>query len=67
MPKMKNHSGASKRFKTTGSGKFKRFSAFGAHILTKKSSKRKRNFKQGKTVHKALESALHDLLPYGNR
>ena len=36
MPKLKNHSGAAKRFKRTGSGKFKRSQAFTSHILTKK-------------------------------
>ena len=43
MPKMKTHKGAAKRFKVTATGKVKRFKAFKSHILTKKSSKRKRN------------------------
>jgi large subunit ribosomal protein L35 len=43
MPKQKTHSGAKKRFKVTGTGKIKRKSAFKNHILTKKSTKRKRN------------------------
>lgn len=43
MPKMKSNSGAKKRFKLTGSGKIKRKKAFKRHILTKKSSKTKRN------------------------
>ena len=42
MPKLKTHRGAAKRFKKTGTGKFKRGHAFGAHILTSKSRKRKR-------------------------
>jgi len=42
MPKMKSHSGAAKRFKTTGSGKLKREKANLKHILEKKSSRRKR-------------------------
>ena len=42
MPKMKSNSGAKKRFKMTGSGKIKRKKAFKRHILTKKSSKTKR-------------------------
>ena len=46
MPKMKTHRGAAKRFKVTGTGKLKRFKAFKSHILTKKSQKRKRNFRQ---------------------
>ena len=44
--KMKTHRGAAKRFKTTGSGKVKRFKAYKSHILTKKSSKRKRNLRR---------------------
>jgi large subunit ribosomal protein L35 len=43
MPKMKSNSGAKKRFKLTGTGKIKRKHAFHSHILTKKSTKRKRN------------------------
>lgn len=43
MPKMKTISGAKKRFTLTGSGKVKRKHAFKSHILTKKSTKRKRN------------------------
>ncbi len=46
MPKMKTHRGATKRFKTTGSGKVKRYKAFKSHILTKKTSKRKRGLRQ---------------------
>ena len=42
MPKLKAHKGAAKRFKVTGSGKVKRYKAFKSHILTKKTSKRKR-------------------------
>lgn len=43
MPKMKTNSGAKKRFALTGTGKIKRKHAFKSHILTKKSTKRKRN------------------------
>ena len=42
MPKMKTHSGAKKRFKTTASGKVRGRHAFTSHILEKKSPKRKR-------------------------
>lgn len=42
MPKQKTNSGAKKRFKLTGTGKVKRKHAFHSHILTKKSTKRKR-------------------------
>ncbi len=50
MPKMKSHKGARKRFKITGSGKVKRMKAFKSHILTKKSSKRKRRLRRGTTI-----------------
>ncbi|HLA13917.1 MAG TPA: 50S ribosomal protein L35 [Gemmatimonadaceae bacterium] len=50
MPKMKTHKGAKKRFKITGSGKVKRMRAFKSHILTKKSSKRKRRLRQATTI-----------------
>ena len=50
MPKMKTHKGAKKRFKITGSGKVKRMRAFKSHILTKKTSKRKRHLRQGTTI-----------------
>lgn len=45
MPKMKTHRGSAKRFRVTGSGKIMRNKAFKSHILTKKSQKRKRNFR----------------------
>jgi large subunit ribosomal protein L35 len=50
MPKMKSHRGARKRFSITGTGKVKRLKAFKSHILTKKSSKRKRNLRRSTTV-----------------
>ena len=43
MPKIKTNSGAKKRFKVTGTGKIKRKHAFHSHILTKKTTKQKRN------------------------
>ena len=46
MPKMKTHSGAKKRFRTTGTGKVKGRHAFTSHILEKKSPKRKRRLGQ---------------------
>ena len=53
MPKMKSNRGTAKTFKKTGSGKIKRFKAYKAHILTKKSTKRKRNLRQATLVSKA--------------
>ena len=46
MPKMKTHKGSAKRFRKTGSGKIMRAKAFKSHIMTKKSQKRKRNFRK---------------------
>ena len=46
MPKMKTHKGTAKRFRVTGSGTIMRAKAFKSHILTKKSQKRKRNFRK---------------------
>ncbi len=58
MPKLKTKSSAKKRFKLTASGKIKRKHAFKSHILTKKSTKRKRNLTQTGQVHKADESNI---------
>ena len=62
MPKMKTNPGAKKRFKLTGTGKIKRKHAFKSHILTKKSTKRKRNLGYSSTVAKADESNIKLLL-----
>jgi large subunit ribosomal protein L35 len=53
MPKVKTHSRAKKTFKVTGSGKIRRFQAFKSHLLTKKSSKRKRSLRGSVEVHPA--------------
>lgn len=53
MPKMKTNPGAKKRFSLTGTGKIKRKHAFKSHILTKKSTKRKRNLGHFGQVDKA--------------
>ena len=53
MPKMKTNPGAKKRFSLTGTGKIKRKHAFKSHILTKKSTKRKRNLTHFGQVDKA--------------
>ena len=52
MPKMKTNSGAKKRFTLTGSGKIKRKHAFKSHILTKKSTSRKRRLTKFTLVDK---------------
>ena len=53
MPKVKTKSGAKKRFKLTGTGKIKRKHAFKSHILTKKSTKQKRNLTHATLVSSA--------------
>jgi large subunit ribosomal protein L35 len=50
MAKLKSHKGATKRFKVTGSGKVRRYKAFKSHILTKKTSKRKRRLRRAGIV-----------------
>lgn len=50
MPKMKTHRGTAKRFRVTGSGKIMRGKAFKSHIMTKKSQKRKRNFRKEEQI-----------------
>jgi large subunit ribosomal protein L35 len=50
MPKMKSHKGARKRFKVTGTGKVSRRRAFKSHILTKKTSKRKRRLRRSALI-----------------
>ncbi len=64
MPKLKTHRGAAKRFKKTASGKFMRSKAFKQHILTSKSSKRKRRMRGTTTVNKADSAKLAKMLPY---
>lgn len=64
MPKMKSNSGAKKRFKLTGSGKIKRKKAFKRHILTKKSSKTKRNLGQTTLVAEADSAKAKRMIPY---
>ncbi len=62
--KLKNHSGAAKRFSRTGSGKFMRRKAGLRHILTTKSAKRKRRLNDTVVVSKTNQTALARLLPY---
>ncbi|MBM9536239.1 50S ribosomal protein L35 [Desulfobulbus alkaliphilus] len=64
MPKMKTNRGAAKRFKATGGGKIRRRKAYSSHILTKKSTKRKRNLRQGALVAESDERAVRRMLPY---
>ena len=65
MPKFKTHSGASKRFKRTGSGKLVRRKAGKRHILTSKARDRKRRLKGSAPVDAGATYAVNRLLPYG--
>jgi len=62
MPKMKTKSGAKKRFALTGSGKLKRKHAYKSHILTKKTTKQKRNLTHIAIVDKADEANIKRML-----
>ena len=62
MPKMKTNSAAKKRFDFTGSGKIKRKHAFKSHILTKKTTKQKRNLTYSGLISKADEANVKLLL-----
>ena len=64
MPKMKTNRGAAKRFKLTGSGKVMRRKAYASHILTTKSTKRKRGLRQGDVVDSANLKSVRKLMPY---
>jgi large subunit ribosomal protein L35 len=63
MPKMKTKSGAAKRFKKLGNGRFKRASAHLRHILTKKSTKRKRHLRGTTNVSAADHRSVRAMLP----
>ncbi|HUP19513.1 MAG TPA: 50S ribosomal protein L35 [Gemmatimonadota bacterium] len=62
MPKMKTNRGAAKRFRKTAKGKLKHKRVFLRHILTKKSSKRKRALRQAGYVHPSDEKRIKRLL-----
>ena len=64
MPKMKSHSGAKKRFRLTATGKVKRYSQNKSHILSKKSTKRKRRLRTTTYVSHAQEKMVKNLVPY---
>ena len=64
MPKMKTHRGAAKRFRKTGSGRYKRSHAYKSHILEKKSPKRKRRLRKNTAVSVAETKRVAKMLPY---
>ena len=64
MPKMKTKSAAAKRFSKTGTGKLKRNKAYKSHILTKKTTKRKRNLRKAAMTDETNVKNMKKVLPY---
>jgi large subunit ribosomal protein L35 len=64
MPKIKTNRGAAKRFRTTGSGKVVRSKAFASHILTKKTTKRKRKLRKSGLIDSTNLKNVKRLVPY---
>ena len=64
MPKIKTSRAAAKRFKKTGTGKLKRNKAYKSHILTKKTTKRKRNLRKAVEVDATNAKMMKRILPY---
>ena len=65
MPKIKTNRAAAKRFKKTGTGKFVFRKSGASHILTKKTTKRKRALRQGQIIAKSVQREVRLLLPNG--
>ena len=64
MPKLKTHSGAAKRFRKTGTGKVVRGHAFARHILTTKTTKKKRHMDKDTVMDKADTAKIKRMIPY---
>ena len=64
MPKMKTSRAAAKRFKVTGTGKLKRNKAYKIHILTKKTTKTKRNLRKATMTDQSNVKNMKKILPY---
>ncbi len=64
MPKIKTNRGAAKRFSKSASGKFKRRQSFRSHILTSKSTKRKRQLRSIMAIHGNDQKSIARMLPY---
>ncbi len=64
MPKIRTNRAVAKRFKKTASGKIKRSKAYHSHILTKKTTKRKRNLRKATFVSKQDHKKINALMPY---
>ena len=64
MPKLKTQRSAAKRFKKTASGKIKHKKAFASHILTKKTSKRKRHLRKSALISGRDQKRVRRLVPF---
>jgi large subunit ribosomal protein L35 len=64
LPKIKTHRGAAKRFKVTKNGKVKRAKAYRGHLLTHKTSKRKRQLRKSAILTKADQKRIKKVIPY---
>ena len=64
MPKIKTNRAAAKRFKKTGTGKLKRMKAYKSHILTKKTTKKKRELRKATIVDSTNVKNMKKILPY---
>lgn len=64
MPKLKTNRSVAKRFKVTGTGKLKRFKANKSHILTKKTTKRKRNLRKSVVTENGIIDNMKRAMPY---
>jgi len=64
MPKIKTHSASKKRFSLTATGKVKRSKAYKSHILTKKTTKRKRNLRKSTIASDTNAATVKMLIPY---
>ena len=64
MQKLKTNRAAAKRFKKTGTGKLKRNKAYKRHILTKKTTKKKRDLRKAAMMDKTNEKVMKKILPY---
>ena len=64
MPKVKTKRAAAKRFKQTGTGKLVRHKAYKSHILTKKSTKRKRNLRKAAVTDQTNAKVMKKIMPY---
>ena len=64
MPKVKTKKAAAKRFKKTGTGELKRMKAYKSHILTKKTTKRKRNLRHSTLTDSTNVKTMKKIMPY---